>query len=215
MIIKTNIKLLVLLTLVLSICASAVSAQKKPTTTKQNIWQEVKLDVWELKFSIPKDLKVIPQMEDEKPNFSEDDYNESRVFKRSIPKASQLEMYVYLRNFKGEKAKTERDGKPIELTPEELILLDFIADRRDVESADSPVLEAIPHDIDGVTGSLVVMNVSFAAGKSVKPTNDIRVIWGTYRLFKGNVQQINFTIEGKRTQLETMKKIIDSLRFSL
>lgn len=214
MIIKTNIKLLVLLTLVLSICASAVSAQKKPTTTKQNIWQEVKLDVWELKFSIPKDLKAIPQMEDEKPNFSEDDYNESKVFKRSIPKASRLEMYVYLRNFKGETVKTENKGKDYNMTPADLLLLDFIGEISLVKQANSPALEANYYEIDGVNGILEVMNVSFDAGKSVKPTNDIRVIWGTYRLFKGNVQQINFTIEGKRTQLETMKKIIDSLKFS-
>lgn len=212
--IKTNIKLLILLTLVLSICASAVSAQKKPTATNQNIWQEVKLDEWGVKISIPKDLKAIPQMEDEKPNFSEDDYSESRTFKRSIPKASRLEMSVWLRNMKGEKAKTERNGKPIELSVEELLLLDFIGDSSAVKRADSPALEADYHEIDEVTGVLSVSNASFDAGKSVKPTNDIRVIWGTYRLFKGNVQQMMFSIEGKRTQLDTMMKIINSLKFS-
>jgi hypothetical protein len=167
-----------------------------------------------LKFSIPKDLKAIPQMEDEKPNFSEDDYNESKVFKRSIPKASRLEMYVYLRNFKGETVKTENKGKDYNMTPADLLLLDFIGEISLVKQANSPALEANYYESDGVNGILEVMNVSFDAGKSVKPTNDIRVIWGTYRLFKGNVQQINFTIEGKRTQLETMKKIIDSLKFS-
>lgn len=100
------------------------------------------------------------------------------------------------------------------MTPADLLLLDFIGEISLVKQANSPALEANYYEIDGVNGILEVMNVSFDAGKSVKPTNDIRVIWGTYRLFKGNVQQINFTIEGKRTQLETMKKIIDSLKFS-
>ena len=213
--IKTNIKLLILLTLVLSICASVISAQKKQTAIKQNIWQEVKLDRWELKFSIPKDLKAIPRTADDEPNPSDEDFSESRTFKRSMPKASSLEMSIYLRNVKGEKVKTERNGKPIELTPDELLLLDFIADSEGVKRADSPVLEADFHEIDGVNGSLVVMNAAFNAGKSIKPTNDIRVIWGTYQLFKGNVRQMMFSIEGKRTQLETMKKIINSLKFTL
>ena len=214
MTIKTNIKSLILLTLVLSICASVVSAQKKPTATNQNIWQEVKLDGWEVKFSIPKDLKAIPQTADEKPNFSDDDFSESRAFKRSIPKAQRLEISVYLRNMKDETVKTENKGKEYNLTPADMLLLDFIGDSSAVKRADSSALEANYHEIDGVNGSLSVMNVSSNAGKSIKPTNDIRVIWGTYRLFKGNVQQMTFSIEGKRTQLETMMKIINSLKFS-
>ena len=214
MTIKINIKSLMLLMLVLSMGAYVVSAQKKQMATNQNIWQEVKLERWGFKFSVPKDLKAIPQTEDDKPDFSAEDYSESRNFKRTIPKASSLKMSIDLRNIKGEKVKTEYSGKEVELSPADLLLLDFIGDSNAVKQADSPALEANYHEIDGVNGSLVVMNVSFDAGKSMKPTNNIRVIWGTYRLFKGNVQKIMFSIEGKRTQLETMMKIINSLKFS-
>jgi hypothetical protein len=115
---------------------------------------------------------------------------------------------------KGETVKTENKGKEYNLTPEDLLLLDFIGDSNAVKRADNTALEANYHEIDGVNGSLLVMNVASTAGKTVKPTNDIRVIWGTYRLFKGNVQKMMFSIEGKRTQLETMMKIINSLKFS-
>lgn len=212
--IKTNIKILALLTLVIPICASVAFAQKKQAASGQNIWQEVKLDKWGLKFSIPKDLKAIPPEEDE-PNQTDEDFTETMGFKRSIPKASSLEMSVYLRNVKGEKIKTERNGEPVELTADEMLLLNFIGDSAEVKRADSSALEATLNEIDGLKGSLVIMNADFNAGKSIKSTNDIRVIWGTYRLFKGNVQQLMFSIEGKRTQLETMKKIINSLKFNL
>lgn len=212
--VKIGIKSLVLLILVLSICASAVSAQKKQPATNQNVWQDIKFEKWGLNFSIPKDLKEIPQTEDDKPNLSDEDYSESRTFKRSKTKASRLELSIDLRNTKGEKVKTEYSGKEVELSPEDLLLLTFIGDSRNVEDADSPALEAKYHEIDGVNGVLAIINASFDAGKSVKPTNDIMVIWGTYRLFKGNVQHITFSVRGKRTQLETMKKIIDSFKLS-
>lgn len=211
--IKKYIKSLALLILVFLVCVSIASAQKLQTTTKQGVWQDVKLDKWELKFSIPRDLKAIPPEEDE-PSQTDEDFTEMIGFKRSIPKASSLEMSVYLRNVRGEKIKTERNGKPVELTADEMLLLDFIGDSAEVKKADSPALEATLYEIDGLKGSLVIMNADFNAGKSIKPTNDIRVIWGTYRLSKGNVQQIMFSIEGKRTQLETMKKIINSLKFN-
>jgi hypothetical protein len=199
---------------VVSICASGVSAQQKTAATGQNTWQEVKLDTWGVNFSIPKNLKAVPQTEDEKPDFSEKDFSESRNFKRSVPKTQSLKMSVDLRNFDGETVKTESNGKEYILTPADLLRLDASADSRAAEEADSSILEANDHEIDGVNGSLVVMNATRAAGKSVKPTNDIVVIWGSYRLFKGNVQKVMVTIEGKRTQLETMKKIIDSLKFA-
>ncbi len=97
-------------------------------------------------------------------------------------------MSIYLRNSKGETLKTENKGKELNLTPEELLFLDFMGDSESVERTDSPVLETNYHTIDGVTGLLVVRNASLSAGKTVRPTNDITVIWGTYRLFKGNVQ---------------------------
>ena len=98
-----------------------VSAQKKQTATNQTIWQEVKLDKWELKFSIPKDLKEIPRTEEETSNPSDENFSESRSFKRSTPKASRLEMLIYLRNAKGETVKTENKGKEYNLTPADLL----------------------------------------------------------------------------------------------
>lgn len=210
-----KIIVLLLLVSVVALGTSVVSAQTKPVVAGQNVWQEVKLDTWGLNFSVPKNLKAVPQTEDEKPDFSEKDFSESRNFKRSVPKAQSLKMSVDLRNFNGETVKTESNGKEYILTPADLLRLDASADSRAAEEADSPIVEANDHEIDGVNGSLVVMNASRTARKTVKPTNDIVVIWGTYRLFKGNVQKVMVTIEGKRTQLETMKKIIDSLKFNL
>lgn len=179
------------------------------------VWQEVKLDKWNVKFSIPRDLKAVPKTEDEKPDFSEDDYSETITFERSKPKAARLETSISLRNIKGEKVKTRRNGNPIELTPDELLLIDFNVNSMQANDAESRVLEAKYHEIDGVKGILVVFNSSVDAGKSINPTNDVYVVWGTYRLFKGNVERRDFTIKGKRTQLETMMKIINSLKFSL
>lgn len=178
------------------------------------VWKEAKLDKWNVKFSIPRDLKTIPKPDDEKPDFTEDDYSESFTFERLKPKAARLEVFVNLRNIKGERVKTERDGKPIELTPEELVVIDFNVNSRDANDAESNILEAKYHEIDGVKGVLLVANSAVDAGKSIDPKNKIRVFWGTYRISKGNVQQMIFSIEGKRTHLETMMKIINSLKFN-
>ena len=212
--IETNSKLLILLTLVVSICASVVSAQKKPTAVGPTIWQEIKFERWELKFSVPNDLKAIPQGELDKLT-SEENYIEMMTLKRLTPKALKLEMSVFLRNVFDAKVKTERNGNPVEMTAEELLVEGFIMDSMNVKRADSPLLEAKYLEIDGVKGTLVIANTDFKAGKSIKPTNDIEVIWGTFRLSKGNVQHLMFSVTGKRTQIETMKKIINSLKFSL
>lgn len=212
--IKIDIKSLVLVILVLSVCASVISAQKQQKPVKQGVWQDVKLERWGLKFSIPTDLKETTSKEENEPISTDGNFTESRTFERSTPKASRLQLSVYLRNAKGEKIKTENNGKEVELSPEQLLTLDYIGDSGDAKRADSPTVEADYQEIDGVNGIFVVRNVSWDAGKTVKSTNDIRVIWGTYRLFRGNVQQIMFSVEGKRTQLETMKKIINSLKFN-
>lgn len=208
-----SVKSLNILGLVLLLTAVAVSAQRKPAASTQGVWRVYEMERWGFSFSAPKDIKEIPSTEDSDSNSSDGNFSESRTYRRSVPKAQRIEISIYLRNSKGEKIKTERDGKPIELTPLELMLLDFAGDTSALKNPDSPVVEAKFYDIGEETGSLVVMNNSPAAGKSVKPTNDIRVIWGIYRLFKGNVQQIMFSLEGKRAQLATMMKIIDSMKF--
>jgi hypothetical protein len=211
-----SIKSLVLLALVLSVYASVVSAQKKQTTAIQTIWQEVKWERWELKFSIPTDLKETTQIEEDKPMPADGNFGETRTFERlSVPNAPRFELSVDLTNWKGEKIKTENNSGEVELSPEQMLKLDYIGDSGDVKRADSPTLEANYLEIDGLTGVFVVRNMSSGAGKTVKPNNKILVIWGTYRVFKGNVQRIAVSIEGQRKQLGTMKEIINSLKFTL
>ncbi len=211
-----SIKSLVLLALVLSVCTSVVSAQKKQTTAKQNIWQEVKWERWELKFSIPTDLKETTQIEEDKPIPADGNFGEMRTFERiSGPNAPRFELLIDLTSWKGEKIKTEYNGGEVEQSPEQMLTLDYIGDSGDVKRADSPTLEANYLEIDGLTGVFVIRNMTSGAGKTVKPNNKILVIWGTYRVFKGNVQRIAVSIEGQRKQLATMKKIINSLKFNL
>lgn len=202
-----------MLILVLSMCASMVSAQKKQTTAKQNIWQEVKWERWEFKFSIPKDLKETTEKQEDEPIPEDGNFGESRTFARS--NASRLEMSVDLTNWKGEKVKTEYNGKEVELSPEQLLELDYIGDSNDVKRPDSPTLEANYLEIDELAGVFVIRNITSGARKTVKPNNKILVIWGTYRVFKGNVQRIIISLEGQRMQLATMKQMINSLKFNL
>lgn len=214
--IKIGIKSLVLLTLVLSICASPVAAQKKQPPAKQSIWQEVKWERWELKFSIPTDFKETTEIEVDKPIPADENFGETRTFERlGGSTAPRLDMSVDLTNWKGEKIKTEYNGKEVELSPEQLLNLDYIGDIGNVKRADSPTLEASYLEIDGLTGLFVIRNMASGAGKTVKPNKKILVIWGTYRVFKGNVQRIAVSIEGQGKQLATMKAIINSLKFNL
>lgn len=212
--IKIDIKSLMLLVFVFLIGVSAVPAQKKQTAAKLPVWEEVKMEKWGLKFSIPKDLKEILQPEEE-PTIAGGDFTESRDFKRLTPAASRLDLLIMLRNFPGETVKTENQGKEYNMTPKDMLLLEYIGDSRDLESPESPTIEANYHTIDGVEGVFALRNLTPGAKKTLKATNKILVVWGTYRLFKGNVQQITFGLEGKRTQLETMKKIINSIKFNL
>jgi hypothetical protein len=214
--IKIGIKSLVLLTLVLSVCTSFVAAQKKQTPAKQSIWQEVKWERWELKFSIPTDLKETTEIEEDKLIPADENFGETRTFERTGgSNAPRFEMSIDLTNWKGEKIKTEYNSGEVELSPEQMLKLDYIGDSGDVKRADSPTLEASYLEIDGLTGVFVIRNMVSGAGKIVKPNKKIVVVWGTYRVFKGNVQRIAVSIEGQGKQLGTMKTIINSLKFNL
>jgi hypothetical protein len=214
--IKISIKSLMLMIVVLSTGASLVSAQKmKQTTAKQDIWQEVKWERWALKFSLPTDLKETTEKEEDRPIPADGNFGETRTFGRlNGPAASRLELLADLTNWKGEKIKTENQSGEVELSPAQALELDLIGDSRDMKRADSPTLEANYLEIDGLNGVFVIRNTTSGAGKTVKPNNKILVVWGTYRVFKGNVQRIMVSLEGQRTQLATMKKIISSLKFN-
>lgn len=209
----TNIKLLLLLTLMLAIGVVTVPAQKTKPAAKQELWQDVDSDLWKVKFSLPKDLKAIANTDGEEPDPATDDYSETLIFQRTKPLASKLRLEVYLRNVKGETINTENDGKEYNLTPEQMLALDFVGDSELLARPDSMVIEARYDKIDDVNGIFVVSNESPGARKTVKPTNNIMVLWGTYRLVGGYVQRIMVTVTGKRTQLATMRQIIDSMKF--
>lgn len=209
----TNIRLLLLLTLTLSIGVYVVPAQKTKPAVKQDVWQDIELDLWKVKLSVPKDLKAIPNAGAEEPDPTADDYSETLMFQRTKPVASRLRLEVYVRNLKGETINTENEGKEYNLTPDQMLALDFIGDTDLLNRPDSMVIEARYDKIDDVNGIFVVSNDSPGAGKSVKPNNNIMVLWGTYRLVGGYVQRIMVTIMGKRTQLATMRKIIESMKF--
>lgn len=208
-----NIRVSLLLIVTFVICVVVVPGQQTKPAAKPNAWQEVLLDLWQVKFSIPKDLKAIPQDDEDKPDSTTDDYSETLTYSRTKPLASQLKLEIYLRNVKGETIKTENQGKEYNLTPEQLLTLDFIGDSELLSRPDSTVIEARYDEVDQVNGIYVVSNERPNARKTVKPTNDILVFWGTYRLSKGHVQRIMVTLKGKRTQLATMRKIIDSMMF--
>lgn len=208
---QISVKSLILLILVLPICTSMVFAQKKQTKAKQDILQEVKWEKWEMKFSIPRDLKETTEKPEDEPIPNDENFGESRTFARS--KASRLVLSIDVTNWKGEKVKTEYESGEVELSPEQLLALDHIGDTTAMKRADSTMLEADYLEIDGITGIFAIMNKSSRLGKTIKPTNEIIMVWGTYRIFKGNVQRITVSLEGQRKQLETMKKIINSLNF--
>lgn len=213
---RINWKSLVLLTLVLSVCASFVSAQKKQTLAKQSIWQEVKWERWKLKFSIPADLSETTEMDLDKPIPADENFGEMRTFERfGGTNAPRFEMSIDLTNWKGEKIKTEYNSGEVELSPEQLLKLDYIGDIGNLSRADGPVLEVSYLEIDGLTGVFVIGNMDSGAGKIVKPNKKIIVVWGTYRVFKGNVQKIAISIKGQGNQLGTMKATIKSLKFNL
>lgn len=188
--------------------------QRKQAPASSKPWQEVKLERWGVSFSLPADFKDATIVdEEEEPSSDDGSYNESRTYKRATKvKTQQIELSISLRNWKGETVKTVYSGKEVELTPEKLLALDYIGDSNNVQRADSPALESDYEEISGVLGITFLANQRPEAGKSIKSSNEILTGWGTYRLYKGNVQQITFSMTGRRTNLETMKKIINSMK---
>jgi len=205
---------LIVLTLAFAVFAPHAFGQKKQAPAKAKPWQEVKLERWGVSFSIPSDFKDATIVdEEEEPDTDDGNYTESRTYKRATKaKTQQIELSISLRNSKGETIKTEYSGKEVTMTAEQLLALDYIGDTNTVKRADSTGLEAEYLEISGVVGVMSVANMTPAAGKSVKPSNETLGAWGTWRLFRGNIQQILFSVTGRRTNLETMKKIINSLK---
>jgi hypothetical protein len=190
--------------------------KKKSAKSEISNWQEIKWERWELKFLIPPDFMETTEMPEEQTVPEDGIFNESKTFKRSIQEKSNvspLELEIEVSNQKGEKFKTEFESGKTELSQEDLLKFDFIVNTEDVKNADTPTLETKYLEIDGQNGLLVTMNASFDAGKTVKPENEIVLVWLTYRVFKGNIQRITMTVQGKRKELDVMKKIINTVKF--
>ena len=188
----------------------------KTTTTRANIWQDVKWEKWGVAYSLPRDLKLTGETPQSNPTRPDGYFGDTREYERSRggqANASRLALTVDVTNWKGEKIKTDYRGGEIELTPEQLVRLDYIGDTRLRDDPQSPVREASYLEIDGVTGIFVLANAAYDAGKGVNPNNDVRLIWQTHRLYNRNVQRISLVLEGKQKELDAMKKIVASLKF--
>lgn len=215
--IKFNFQSLILTLLVLSICPCFVFAQNGKKVAGKIIPQEIKWEKWGLEFSVPPDMKETSEPPTENPDSSDENIGGGeKTFERSLNsklKIPRLELSVNITSWKGEKMKTENESGKVELSPEQMLEIDSIGDTGEVERADSPQIEAKYLAIDGQKGIFVIRNFSLEAGKTIKPENKIIVIWGTYRVFKGNIQQVRVSFEGKRKDLEVMKNVIKSFKF--
>lgn len=215
--IKFKLQSLILVLLVLLVCPCFVFAQNGKKVAGKSIPQEIKWEKWGLEFSVPSDMKESIKPPEDNTN-SADEYvsGGAKRFERPLNsklKITYLDLSVNVTSWKGEKVKTEFESGKVELSPEQMLQLDFIGDTSGVEKADSPQIEAKYLEIDGQKGIFSVRNLSLEAGKTIKPENTILVVWGTYRVFKGNVQQVIVGFEGKRKDLEVMKKVINSFKF--
>ena len=215
--IRFNLQSLILVLAVLLICPCFVFAQNGKQSAGKSSPQEIKWEKWGLEFSVPADMKETSETPEDNPNSPDENVGGgTKTFERPLNsrlKIPRLELSVNITSRKGEKIKTEYESGQVELTPEQVLETEFIGDTGEVERADSPQTEAKYLEIAGQKGIFVVRNASFEAGKTIKPENQIIVIWGTYRVFKGNVQQVMVSLEGKRKELETMKKVINSFKF--
>ena len=215
--IKFNLQSLILILLVLSICPCFVFAQNGKKVAGKIIPQEIKWEKWGLAFSVPPDMKETSEPPTDNPNSSDENISGGeKTFERSLNsklKIPRLDLSVSVTTRKGEKMKTEFESGEVELSPEQMLELDFIGDTNGVERADSTQIEAKYLEIDGQKGIFSIRNMSLEAGKTIKPENKILVVWGTYRIFKGNIQQVMVGLEGKRKDLEVMKKVINSFKF--
>lgn len=102
-------------------------------------------------------------------------------------------------------AKIAPDIKPELATPENFLQIDVSADQRNKESENPIVLDADYHDIDGVTGGLIVM-------KDLDDKTRIVVSWETFRFYKTKPQRVIVQVTAVPSQRAAATKIIDSLR---
>ncbi|MGI8786479.1 MAG: hypothetical protein ACR2HG_01790 [Pyrinomonadaceae bacterium] len=210
------VALLLLTNFQISAQSEKVNGQNFPVA-KQNDWQKISWEKWGLAFSIPPEFKQTserPKGDSTKPD---EYFGESRNYERQNDgkaTAPRLEFSIDITNWKGEKVRDEYQGKMEELTPAQLFEIDYNATKRQMESGKFPIEELSNVEIGGVKGAYILAADNLSDMKGKNPTSRIRLIWQTYRLYKGNVQRILLFVDGQREELETVKKIINSFEFS-
>lgn len=211
-----------ILALSLSAAAALATAQPKKSAPvksaapKPAVWQSVDWEIWGVAFSLPPQLKFASETPENNESRPDGYFGATRIYEKNPPVAAvaNLELMISITNWKGEKFKIDEENRKLELTPEQMLEIDHSADQRNMLQADSPI-EAVEYfEAGGLKGTYVLANEKFGKAKVKSPATRIRVLWQTFRIYQGNIQRISLALSGQRKELETMKKVIQSLKFA-
>ena len=67
-------------------------------------------------------------------------------------------------------------------------------------------------EIGGLRGVLLQLSWSIKNAGPM-PQDTLELDWNMYRVYKGNVQRLTLMMEGKREDLDTMKRVLTSFEF--
>jgi hypothetical protein len=196
---------------------SKKSAPAKPAVPKTAVWQSVNWEIWGVAFSLPPQLKLGSETPENNPSRPDGYFGATRIYEKNPPRgaaSAKLELMISITNWKGEKFKIDEENRKLELTPEQMFEIDHSADQRNMQREDSPIEEVEYFEAGGLKGTYVLANEKFAKTTDKTPASRIQVLWQTFRIYRGNVQRISLAFTGQRKELETMKKVIKSLKFA-
>jgi hypothetical protein len=212
-----------ILTLTLSAAAASANAQPKKSAPakrmipKQTAWQQINWEIWGVAFSLPPQLKFVDETPENNPTRPDGYFGATRNYEKNPPPGAtnaKLELMISITNWKGEKFKIEEENRKLELTPEQMFEIDHSADQRNVQQADSPI-EAVEYfEAGGLKGTYLLANAKYEKATDKSPATRVRVLWQTFRIYQGNIQRVSLAFTGQRKELETMKKVIKSLKFA-
>lgn len=180
---------------------------KKKSVSISNVFKEVKVGKHGVAgLQIPDDLADETESEQPTTNKNVSWTNFSRHWKKTgdqYPYTLEVDLSVTIWN--NELKEVIPDLKPELATPENLILIDIMADERNSKKPGSFVKESKAMDVDGVGGGFF---------RADAPADNTRFMlgWFTVRYHEGKPQRIGLTVTGAKTEMEKALKIIEFLR---
>ncbi len=188
----------------------------RPVDPKTNVssktWQDVMWGKWGLKFSLPPGWTMVDGTTRDNNGVENGFHEEVKTYSGEPPRKGNVQtrdFSIVVTSWPGKTANIQGPTRLLRLEPSELMDAEQGTPTRWRLSRE---LEEIGYlEIGGIKGVFKQLNLNL---KPVSSDQTISIFWTMYRVYEGNIQRVELSVEGKRTKREVLKRILTSFTFA-